>query len=173
MDGTGKSSLVTQLMQDIPDAVLRVRARADREVLQFMSDEEKRQEVFQAISDDWESARYNGPTYIYDRLFFSELVYSRAYGRRTAFSIWDEHKVMSMMQALGTVVIRCVATPILAGQPVAVRTQASAITFEYNRVCRMAHNFGVSIQEYDYRQGRYEKLVRHINQCIGRSRLGE
>src|SRR5437868_13537584 len=98
-DGTGKSTLVTRLSGDLG---LRVgeRGTENRDKLYEVT----RQDTYTALAH---AVSGRVPAYIWDRMFFSEPIYSHVMGRKNAFNGNESMHVMAILKALRCPIIIC------------------------------------------------------------------
>ncbi len=98
-DGAGKSTLVERITKEFGIEVGQ-RATPDRDKLYTVT----RQDTYTALS---EAVRGDGPMKVWDRLYYSELVYADVVGRKTEFSLTEQAFVQAVIEALECPVILC------------------------------------------------------------------
>lgn len=98
-NGSGKTTLVRQLSKDL-ELQIGVRGGKDRRELWKTA----REDTYNALG---KSVRGKTPVVIWDRLFFSELVYSRALQRKCAFKASEVHFVHRTFEAMRNPTILC------------------------------------------------------------------
>lgn len=98
-DGAGKSTLVDTLSDDL-GLEIGVRGVADRSKLYEVT----RRDTYTALS---EAVKGNAKPKIWDRLFFSELVYAPMAGRTSEFDQEESIIIKRVMQSIGCPVIVC------------------------------------------------------------------
>lgn len=106
-DGGGKSTLVKRLHEDLsielsPEAQL---SKAERNDPAYRGKDAVRKRVYVALLR--EVAGRKSP-FLYDRLFFSELIYSEAYGREVAFNYSEQVHIGRCLNAFKVPVVFCV-----------------------------------------------------------------
>lgn len=106
-DGGGKSTLVKRLHEDLgielsPEALL---TKAERNDPSYRSKDAVRKRIYVALLR--EVVGRKSPM-LYDRLFFSELIYSEAYGREVAFSYHEQVHIGRCLNAFKVPVVFCV-----------------------------------------------------------------
>lgn len=98
-DGTGKSTLVNQLVSQLGIQVGQ-RGTADRDKLYEVT----RQDTYNALAH---AVRGKDSPLIWDRLFFSEPIYSRVMKRECEFDLGERKFIQSVLHALRCPVIFC------------------------------------------------------------------
>jgi predicted ATPase len=106
-DGGGKTTLVKRLHEDLgielsQEAQL---SKAERNESNYRSKDAVRKRTYVALLR--EVAGRKSPL-LYDRLFFSELIYSEAYGREVAFSYHEQVHIGRVLNAFKVPVVFCV-----------------------------------------------------------------
>lgn len=103
-DGAGKSTLVEQLVDDF-GFVVGERATTDRDKLYEVT----RQDTYCALGLEVEGNADTTPR-IWDRLFFSEMIYSPVMGRKCQFSSEEQTFIKRVINAIACPVIMCYPT---------------------------------------------------------------
>lgn len=98
-DGAGKSTLVKSLAKDL-DLEIGERATKNRDKLYKVT----RQDTYTALA---KAVKAHKKPLIWDRLFFSELVYSPAVGRTCEFSAEEQVFIRRVLKAMGCPIIVC------------------------------------------------------------------
>jgi len=98
-DGAGKSTLVGSLAAEL-DLEVGERATKDRDKLYEVT----RQDTYTALA---KGVKGHKSPLIWDRLFFSEMVYSPAVGRDCEFSLEEQVFVKQVLSAMGCPIIIC------------------------------------------------------------------
>lgn len=98
-DGAGKSTLVEELAADL-SLTVGERATKDRDKLYEVT----RQDTYTALG---EAVRAHDPAKIWDRLFFSEMIYASVVGRDCEFSSEEIVFVKRVLTAMGCPIIVC------------------------------------------------------------------
>jgi hypothetical protein len=149
-DGAGKSTLVERLSEHFGYEVGK-RATEDRDLLYTVT----RQDTWTALGV--EVSGFQEPR-IYDRLFFSEMVYAPVVERPCEFNITEQSTVRRILAALGCPVIVC--RPGLEAvlhnvskskhEMAGVRERITTIYADYVDLMDRAGKGGVNILYYDY-----------------------
>lgn len=136
-DGTGKSTLVNRLSADLS---LRIGKRGtdDRDKLYTVT----RQDTYQALAHAVEGYH---PPFVWDRLFFSEPIYSHIMGRPNAFNGNETMYVMAVLKALRCPIIICHVPLELARENMEKKHQMESVD-----------------ANFDYIHGAYEGLVQRV-----------
>ena len=98
-DGAGKSTLVGKLGKDL-GLLVGERATTDRKKLYTVT----RQDTYTALGLEIGG---NSPSRIWDRLFFSEMVYAPIVGRTCEFTEREQTTIKRIMMAIGVPIIVC------------------------------------------------------------------
>lgn len=98
-DGAGKSTLVKELKEEY-GFVEGLRGTNDRKLLYTVT----RSDTYNALS---QAVRGDGPPIIWDRLFFSEMVYAPIVHRDCEFSLHEQKFVGDVLESLECPVIVC------------------------------------------------------------------
>lgn len=101
-DGAGKSTLVRELIENL-QLEEGHRATSDRDKLYEVT----RQDTYTALATEVIGNCQLGPAKIWDRLFFSEMVYAPVVGRDCEFSSDEQVFVRRIMSALACPIIIC------------------------------------------------------------------
>jgi tRNA uridine 5-carbamoylmethylation protein Kti12 len=157
-DGTGKTTLCTDLARDLR---LRVGKRgvADRDKLYEVTREDTYRALGAAVSG-------RAPAQIWDRLFFSEPIYSRAIGRRNEFKLDEMQFIQSMLKALRCPIIFCIVpletveeNIMKSKQMDGVEDHLPYIHGAYESVARSVEGAHI----YDYRvKNAYHDLIQNV-----------
>lgn len=99
-DGAGKSTLVEQLCEEFPQLTVGERGTNDRSKLFEVT----KQDTYTALAGAVKGDQYPK---IWDRLFFSEMVYAPIVGRDCEFTVEEQNFIRRIMRTLGCPVIAC------------------------------------------------------------------
>jgi hypothetical protein len=105
-DGSGKSTLVQQLHKELgidlsPESKL---SKAERNDGSYRDSGSVRLRTYKALTREVVGRK---PPCLYDRLFFSELIYSSVYGRECAFTNGEQLHITRTMNACKVPVVFC------------------------------------------------------------------
>lgn len=98
-DGAGKTTLANELSKKYKISIGE-RGTANRDLLYTVT----RQDTYTALS---EAVRGDGPMKVWDRLYFSELIYHHVVGRQCEFSTIEQGFIERMIAALTCPIILC------------------------------------------------------------------
>lgn len=101
-DGAGKTTLVQELVREF-DFMVGERAVADRDKLYTVT----RQDTHTALARAILTAEKDGPACIWDRLFYSEMVYAPVVGRPIEFAVEERLWIRRIIEAAQFPVILC------------------------------------------------------------------
>ena len=124
-DGTGKSTLVNRLSADLGLNIGK-RGVADRDKLYTVT----REDTYKALAHAVEGYL---PPYIWDRLYFSEPIYSRIMGRKCEFTLSESNFVRSVLKAIRCPIIICHVPLEVATENMEQKHQMEAVSdnFQY------------------------------------------
>lgn len=98
-DGAGKTTLVNKLAEEL-GLEIGQRATSDRDKLYTVT----RQDTYRALAHAVEG--HKAP-YIWDRLFYSEMIYAPVVGRQMEFTLGEQTWVRRVLAAIGIPVVVC------------------------------------------------------------------
>jgi GTPase SAR1 family protein len=168
-DGAGKTTLVNKLAKDL-DLKIGERGVADRDKLYEVT----RQDTYQALAGAVLGGR---PIRIWDRLFFSEMVYAPVVGRDCEFTPYEQRFVTKILNAIGCPVILCLPPLETVRENVAQAHQMKGVNESINQIYRdysgPLFKDVDNLWDYDYTgsEGRwtnvtYEQLVTVCNRYL-------
>lgn len=150
-DNAGKSTLINFLLENLGDRV--VQATANKGPRDNLTDTVK-DRVMYALMD---AVASRGKPIVYDRLFFSELVYSEALGRECKFNWEEQRHTTRVLTAISPPIVFClpprntVVDGITANhQMEGVRAHIGEIYDKYAALSNLARP---GITRYDFTRG--------------------
>lgn len=158
-DGSGKSTLVKQLV-DRFGLIVGERGVADRSLLYTVT----RPDTYNALAD----AILGGSPKVWDRLYFSEMVYAPVVGRKCEFNAYERAMVEGVLRALKCPIIYCCPSfevvrtnAAKAKQMSGVNENIAAIYADYERL--FEHRAGFHSLRYDYTQEPVDKAMDFVD----------
>jgi hypothetical protein len=102
-DGAGKTTLVARLREEFPELSEGERATEDRDKLYRVT----RQDTWTAVANEVSGNAIRHQPYIWDRLFFSEMVYADIVGRPVEFSPYEQDTIRALLMILQIPIVCC------------------------------------------------------------------
>jgi GTPase SAR1 family protein len=102
-DGAGKTTLVEKILEMWPvRTALGERGTTDRNKLYTVTVEDTYRALRQAVN-----GRREAPAFVWDRLFFSDMVYAPMMKRECAFNMAQQAFIIRLLEAMGCPIILC------------------------------------------------------------------
>lgn len=165
-DGAGKSTLIRKLLTDVPELNLGARATANRDLLYTVT----RPDTYRAIRDGVDPY---APVYIWDRLYYSELVYCSVQRRECQFNATEQVFFHRMIEGIHAPFILClpeyqVVLDNVAGERHDMPGVKEGINFIYSRYNEMWHegSFPDHVMLYDYTAEEYDQVLEDVQDYI-------
>lgn len=167
-DGAGKSTLVNTLKKEL-GLIVGERATKDRDKLYKVT----RQDTYTALGA---AVKGDEPVRIWDRLFFSEMVYAPVVGRECEFSERESVFIRRVMNAMGCPIIICMPPFEVVRKNVEGTHQMTGVAENLDKICAHYREGGTSLYGgcvgqlmwYDYTSTRNGGAYLNTNQILDR-----
>lgn len=159
-DGSGKTTLVNQFLSQFPDQ-LKLGERTGE-------DDERADTVFSdTLHAMARAVRMTQNVYIYDRLWPSELVYSKVFGRECSISDEQAHYLRRLDAAAGWPLVICLPPKDVVKEQAMKSPQMEGVVDKIDHLWDEYFNTGRGYWIYDWtRPGRFNQLLGHVEEYL-------
>ena len=165
-DGGGKTTLCNQLQRDFDLSIERPQRGGEAPVVPV------RNRVYRALS---RSVKGHQEARIYDRLYFSELVYGKVLRKHVEFSAFEQIFVTDVLRALKPVIVFCLPDFDNAQKNLVANPQLWGVEENYRKIYHEyeLHNDDWGIH-YDYeRPNHYKRVTNAVAEYLQERTLRE